>query len=233
MRAMFKAILLDFNGVVVDDEPWQEVLYIEVLRGRGINLTPEQYREHFLGKDDYSIARHALELGGHTPTREEAVALAGEKTQRYLDTIGERLKPVPGAADFMREAARRGLLGIVSGAPRAEIEHVLGLMNATGLLNVFVPLEEFERGKPDPQGYLLALARLNMARAQASQAPVLPGEVLVIEDSRAGFRAGLSAGMAVAALTTAHPASDFPGAWAVAEHLAALHGPVMEKLSGG
>ncbi len=230
MAAMFKAILLDFNGVVVDDEGYQETLYIQVLRDMGIPLTPEQYQEQFLGRDDYSIAREALRLTGEEPSQQRVVDLVKEKTSRYIATAGPVVQPVPGIGRFMDEVGRRVKLGIVTGAPRAEVEFILKTFDLEGRLDVFVPLESFDRGKPDPQGYLLGLAGINQALAQQSALPILPTETLVVEDSKSGFKAGMAAGMAVAAITTSHPPEAFPGAWAATPSMEDLLEKVLPRL---
>jgi len=227
---VFKAILLDFNGVVVNDEPIHGELYRQLLLERGFDLSVEQYEEHFLGKDDYSIGLQALEMAGAKPSFEEAKALVEEKTRRYVERIEGELDPVKGVAEFMDTVRERAMLGVVSGAPGLEITHVLGLLDLENRLDVFVPLETFDRGKPDPQGYLLGLARLNLDLAGKSLPPIFPHEVLVVEDSKAGFKAGLEAGMVVAALTTSHGPETFPGAFKAVSTLEELLPSVVERL---
>ena len=66
------------------------------------------------------------------------------------------------------------------------------------------------RGKPDPEGFLLAADLLGVSAAQC----------LVVEDAPAGVQAARSAGMAVLALTTSHDADDLAAADVVVASLA-------------
>jgi len=67
---------------------------------------------------------------------------------------------------------------------------------------VFVTAGDVERGKPDPEGYLLAASRLGVA----------PADCVVVEDSPPGVAAGRAAGMRVIAVLTTYPAAALTGA---------------------
>jgi len=77
---------------------------------------------------------------------------------------------------------------------------------------VFVTASDVRRGKPDPEGYLLAARRLGVA----------PADCVVLEDSPPGVGAGKAAGMRVIALLTTHTADALPDADARLDSLAAL-----------
>ncbi|HEX9102730.1 MAG TPA: HAD family phosphatase, partial [Polyangia bacterium] len=76
---------------------------------------------------------------------------------------------------------------VVSGSSRAEVEAVLRKLEVLGCFPWFLGAEDTARGKPFPDGYLLAAARLEIE----------PGHCLVLEDSTAGIRAARAAGMKV------------------------------------
>jgi beta-phosphoglucomutase len=89
------------------------------------------------------------------------------------------------AREAVRLAAARVPVGIVSGAPRRDIEDVVA---ATQLpVSVIVGAEDVARGKPDPEGYRRALRLLGDDLA--------PAEVVVFEDSEVGIDAARAAGM--------------------------------------
>lgn len=90
------------------------------------------------------------------------------------------------------------------------------------LPRVLVCAEDVTRGKPSPDAYLVAAARL--------QAP--PGDCLVVEDAPAGVEAARSAGMTVVGLTTTHP-PDQLGAEAIAANLAGVHLGRVDRLPSG
>jgi sugar-phosphatase len=86
---------------------------------------------------------------------------------------------------------------------------------------VLVCAEDVMRGKPDPDVYLTAAARLS----------VTPQECVVIEDAPAGIEAARTAGMGVLALTTTHPA-NLLDADACARSLASVHLGRIDPASG-
>ena len=82
---------------------------------------------------------------------------------------------------------------MASGALREEVERVLA---GAGLLDLFatvVCIDDVRNGKPDPEGYDLALARLNAA--VRPDPPIAAADVLVFEDATVGALAAAAAGM--------------------------------------
>ena len=82
-------------------------------------------------------------------------------------------------------------MAVVSNSTRAEVDLALAATGLDALLPLTISRADVARGKPDPEGYLAAAARLG-AR---------PAACVVVEDSPAGARAGLAAGMT----TVFHP----------------------------
>jgi HAD superfamily hydrolase (TIGR01509 family) len=107
---------------------------------------------------------------------------------RIVDAEG--LTILPGAVDTVRRLTARYPSTVVSGSSRAEVEAVLQALAVRDCFEWFVGAEDTARGKPFPDGYLLASARLGVA----------PAECLVLEDSTAGIRAARAAGMRVVAV---------------------------------
>jgi beta-phosphoglucomutase-like phosphatase (HAD superfamily) len=91
----------------------------------------------------------------------------------------------------VRQIAARVPVAIASGAARVEIEGVLESSGLRELFPVLICLEDVQRGKPDPQGYLMARDEL----ADLVGRPLPADQVLVFEDSEQGLRAALAAGM--------------------------------------
>nr|WP_052479199.1 HAD family phosphatase [Kibdelosporangium sp. MJ126-NF4] len=101
-----------------------------------------------------------------------------------------RIDPLPGAIHLVATAARVGPIGLVSAAPR---RYVVAAAEAFGLmayLSAVVAGEDVTRGKPAPDPYLLAAARLG----------VPPHQCLAVEDSGSGIRSAHAAGMTVLAI---------------------------------
>jgi HAD superfamily hydrolase (TIGR01509 family) len=197
---MTTAILFDFNGVIVDDEPQHCEALIATLAEYGQPLDRDTYYRDYLGFDDRECFRYTFARAGE-PVEEPRLQEAIErKHAHYERAIRSSMRLVPGAADFIEEAALEGhQLAIVSGALRREIELVLSLANLRPHFAEIVAAEDVGACKPDPQGYLEALGRLGLQ----------PRRCVVVEDSLPGLAAARAAGLRCAVLTTSHPNDAF------------------------
>jgi HAD superfamily hydrolase (TIGR01509 family) len=115
--------------------------------------------------------------------------------------IEDELPLFPGLKTFIKAVSRHYQLGIVSMATRAGIDYVLERSNLAQAFTVIISAGDVPACKPDPACYERALERLNEARREARQLPLLPGECLVIEDSPPGIQSGRAAGMRTLGVT--------------------------------
>ncbi|MBL8187438.1 MAG: HAD family phosphatase [Acidobacteria bacterium] len=213
---MLKAIIFDFNGVIVDDEPLHLELFRRVLGEEGIALSDEDYHAKYLGYDDRGCFTAALADAGRAELANDAAVIAElieRKAGYYRQTIEERFLLFPGAVELVQTLAAKFLLAIASGALREEIEIVLRRGKIRDCFRAIIASEDVTACKPDPEGYELALAALNALRND----PILPDECLVIEDSIAGIAAAKQAGMWCLAVTNSYRAEELTNAdWIVA-----------------
>jgi HAD superfamily hydrolase (TIGR01509 family) len=203
---MTEALLFDFNGVITDDEEQHRAAFAELLAEAGIPLTREQYYADYLGCDDRSAFIEAYRRAGQPLDPGRLDALVARKSQAYARLIGTTPALVPGAAAFVRAAAARFRLGLVSGAQRREIEPALAGAGLADCFAVIVAAEDVPRCKPDPVGYLTARAALGRG------APLPVERCVVLEDSLAGLAAARAAGMRCVMLTTSHGAAELHAA---------------------
>lgn len=215
-----RAVVFDFNGVLVDDEHVHFELFREVLATVGIVLTESQYQDEYLGFDDRGAFAVALDRAGQPWDRERIDGLIARKAVRYREVAAEGLRIFPGAAASVRAAADLGPVAICSGALRDEILFSLDKIGVRDLIVDVIASEDTERCKPDPEGYLLTLDRLRAIALPDLNA----GECLVIEDSLAGIRSALAAGMRPIAVAHTYTPSELiqAGALAVLESLTDL-----------
>ncbi len=216
---MIEAVLFDFNGVLVDDEPQHCWALQRVLADEGITLTREQYYAQYLGLDDRSGFMEAYGRAQRTLTTELLKYLVEKKSKLYLELVATSLRMVAGALEFVRDAGRQFRLAIVSGALRQEIDAVLRRTD-WGLADGFetiIAANDVPRSKPDPAAYLAAHDALNKRR------PIAPERCVVIEDSLHGLAAARAAAMPCVMLSTSHSSQTLQG------HGAAL---VWDSLAG-
>jgi beta-phosphoglucomutase len=228
---MLRAILFDFNGVLVDDEPIHLGLLQQVLGEEGIALSAEDYYRHYLGLDDRGCFSALLAGAGQEPSPSRLMRLMARKASYYQDLIRRQGYPFfPGAAELVAAAARRGLmLGVVSGALREEVEGALRQAGLRDRFKVLVAAEDVAASKPDPEGYLSALQALN-SEPPLPERLLHPHEVLALEDSEAGLRAAADAGLITLGVAHTYPAGRLTAAHAVVERLSGLGVDRLEKL---
>jgi HAD superfamily hydrolase (TIGR01509 family) len=197
---MIHAILFDFNGVIIDDEPLHLKAYQEVLSGEGITLSEAEYMT-MLGMDDVTFVRKAFERAGKPLTDETAKALIAREWEIHRTMIEDELPLAPGAVTFIKAVSRDYQLGVVSMATRAGIDYVLQRTRLDRAFTIIVSAEDSHTYKPDPHCYQRGLELLNESRRDERQLPLLPAECLVIEDSPQGIQAGRAAGMRTLGVT--------------------------------
>ncbi len=196
-----RAVIFDFNGTVSRDEPLLAELFERMFGEVGIAVPASLYFEEFAGYSDPEIVDRVLARFGRNGDPQLARRLVHRRTELYLEAVAEQ-SPVPEeAAELVRRVAERMPVAIASGAARAEIETVLDGAALRDLFDVIVSADDVTRGKPDPEGYLLALERLNATM----DAPVKPGQALAFEDSALGVAAARAAGLRCVAVEGTSP----------------------------
>jgi beta-phosphoglucomutase len=216
---MLRALIFDFDGVVADNEPVHFATFQSVLREIGLPLTEAEYYDTYLGYDDKGCFAAVLAAHNRPASHPLIEELVARKARAYLDRIKQHLVIFPGVRELVRQAAARYRLAIASGALRHEIEFILEEAGLRKEFEHITSAEDVTRGKPDPEGYLHALASLGRS-TPPGQAKPAAGECLVIEDSIPGIRAARAAGMRVLAVANTHAAQDLREADAVTPTLA-------------
>lgn len=195
-----RALLLDFNGTLSDDEPLLCRIFQELFADAGKPLSEEEYYERLSGFSDREIVQ--MWLGRDDP------ALLERKTARYLE-LADGSTITPEAREAVRQAAEIADVAVVSGSARAEIEPVLRAAGLAESITLIVSADDIARSKPDPEGYLIALHLLGIE----------PGNAAAVEDSEAGVAAAKAAGLYCVAVTTTLPAERLSEADELAEHV--------------
>jgi len=197
---MIQAIFFDFNGVIIDDERIHLRAYREVLQEHHVELKDDDYFQ-CLGMDDVAFTRAAFTRVGREVDDETTRAIVDREHELHRSFIETEVPFTPGIITFVKEAARRFELGIVSMAELSEIEHVLNPANLLQDFSVIVTAEPGLNHKPAPDCYRRGLELLNAKRRDQRKLPLLANECVVIEDAPPGVKAGRAAGMRTLAVT--------------------------------
>jgi beta-phosphoglucomutase len=193
-----RALLLDFNGTLSDDEPILCRIFMELFADAGKPLMEDEYFDRLAGFSDREIVR--MWLG-----RDDS-ALVERKIARYRE-LADGSTVDREAREAVLEAAEAVAVAVVSGSARVEIEPVLEAAGLIDAITLIVSSEEVARSKPDPEGYLIALHLLGIDARDA----------VAVEDSEAGIAAAKAAGLYTAAVTTTLPAERLSKADEVAQ----------------
>jgi beta-phosphoglucomutase len=209
-----RAVLFDFDGVLVNSEPLHFHALRDALLPEGIAIGKEDYLRWYLAYADREAIRVALERHGHAYDANRVHALAERKAALFEESL-KRIPFFPGARELVRALEREVPLAIVSGALRTEIEAILASGGLADAFKTVVGAEDVRQGKPHPEPYLSGLARLR-PMAQGLEA----GDCLVFEDSMAGIASARAAGMKVVGVAHSYPAGKLSAAHLVIETLA-------------
>lgn len=197
---MIKALLMDFNGVIINDEPIQMRAYQEILAAEDIALTDEAYYE-CLGMDDRSFVEAAYTRAGRTPEPNKVLELTQKKSQMWHDIVSDEVPLFEDVENFIRKMANDFSLGIVSMSGRADILYILERTNLMSCFDVIVSAEDVSACKPDPECYRIGFRELDLARTAKGHLPMIHSECVVIEDSPPGVQAGRAADLHVLGVT--------------------------------
>lgn len=180
---MRRGVLWDLDGTLVDSAELHWISWRDTLAAEGVRITYQQFLDSFGQKNDRILP---LWLGAATPL--ERMQRIGEaKEAGYRRLAAQRgLTPLPGAAAWLRRLHDQGWKqAIASSAPRQNVHVMLRALGVDREIDAIVGAEDVTAGKPDPQVFLAAAARLELT----------PDRCVVVEDAAVGIEAARRAGI--------------------------------------
>jgi len=231
---VLRAVLLDFNGVLIDDEPLHERLLRQVLAEEGIEPARALDRSASLGTDDRGSFSAALRRAGRKVEPAAVARLVARKAAYYQEEIRRQGYPFfPGAIELVRGLAAEGiLLGLVSGALRDEVDGALRQAGVVDRFKSIVTAEDVAAGKPDPEGYRVALALLN-TEPPLPERIVHPHDAVAIEDTPPGLVAAAAVGLGTVGVAQSWDATALAGADLVVASISELSPATLRRRFGG
>jgi HAD superfamily hydrolase (TIGR01509 family) len=224
MPAAMRAVIFDFDGVLVNSEPLHYQALRDALRPESIEIDEEEYLVTYLAYDDRQAIRVALERHGVAFDAGRLDTVARRKAALF-DAFMREVPLFPGAAHLVRSLAAEVPLAIASGALRHEIEAILSGAGLREHFTAVIGADDVHRTKPHPEPYLAALGRLR------ERLPDLrPEECLAIEDSMPGILSARAAGMTVMGVAHSYPSEKLTRAHRVVASLRGLDAPALRAL---
>ncbi|RPI52507.1 MAG: HAD family phosphatase [Acidobacteria bacterium] len=212
-----QAVFFDFDGVIADSEPLHLRAYQRVLAADGIGLSKEDYYARYLGYDDVGLFQALAKDRGLTVSSENIDAWVESKSQIVEHMLSSDAILFPGAAECVRMFAARVPLAVASGALEPEIDVVLTHAGLRECFAAIASASDGVRGKPAPDLYLLAMAKLEKVPFSFN-----PAHCIAIEDSHWGLEAARTAGLRCVAVTNTYPAAELGQADLIVDRLASL-----------
>ncbi len=187
MPQSFRAVIFDLDGVLADSEPWWNEIDAKLLAQYGVKYRGE-YHRNVLGVSYRLAVEFFKKAFGLSVSTDELIQRRGEIATEFF---ANRVGLFPSAKEVLQELRRMNLrLAVATSSISASARPFLDRHQLTAFFDVIVTGDEIEHGKPHPDIYLRAAAKLNVA-ADAC---------LVIEDALAGIAAAKAAKMRVAAI---------------------------------
>lgn len=201
---MLKAVIFDFDGVITDSEILHFRSFNEILAPHGVRIETGDYYRHYLGLSDRDFFHTLIQKEVLTLTADRVDGLVKDKKVIYEQLAQTEGEIIEGVRPFLDHLAGHEVpMAICSGALLPEIELILEQARLRHHFQTIVSADQVTRSKPDPEGFLLTLKRLNDLVC-----PMLAAEIVVFEDSHWGIEAANEAGMRTIAVTNSYPADQ-------------------------
>ena len=180
---MFKAIIFDFDGLIIDTEVPIYEAWRSVCRAYDVDLPLSTWAPYIGGgHDSFDVYDHLAEVTGRQVDRDRV----RHTYQEALEALFAQSSPLPGVADYISSARDLGLrIGIASSSPRAWVQPKLEHVGMADMFDTVVCFDDVGSAKPNPASYLAALGNLGVTAQQA----------FALEDSPTGVQGAKNAGL--------------------------------------
>lgn len=213
---MIKAIFWDNDGVLVDTERLYFQATQETLESVGVSLDQAQYLEFFLRQG--RGAWHLLEERGFAAA--EIERLRRRRNDLYSEMLQRDACAIDGVAGALEVLHGRYVMGIVTSSRKDHFDIIHTRCDLLQYFDFVLTASDFERVKPHPEPYLLAIERSGAK----------PDDCIAIEDSERGLRSASAAGVRCIVIPTPLTSGgNFAGAVRVVDRVSELPG-ILEDL---
>ena len=192
------AFVFDIDGTIIDSMPFHGESWRVFLERRGVAYGGEAFLRQSAGRTGVELMR---ELFG-AMSDEAAWALVHEKEDVYRELFRPAFREVPGFRTFARAARAAGIrIACATAGDARNIAFALDGLGMAGEFDAPAGAHDVARGKPHPDLFLLAAARIDAD----------PAACVVFEDAPLGIEGARRAGMRAVAITSSEPAARLAG----------------------
>lgn len=218
---MDKGVIFDMDGVLIDSYQAHFQSWQVLAREEGLTISQQQFAEQF-GR----TSRECIGIWwGDRYQQADFPALSERKEAAFRQILAHEIPAMPGVHRLLDALTRTGFaLAVGSSGPAENIHLVLDRLDRRATFGAVVTGDDVKRGKPDPQVFLIAAARLGIP----------PSRCVVIEDAPAGIEAAHAGQMkAVGLASTGRRPEDLSSADLVVRSLTELNPQLLQQLLDG
>ncbi|MFW9899164.1 MAG: HAD family hydrolase [Candidatus Thorarchaeota archaeon] len=192
-------VIFDMDGVLADTGPIHFESWVKMASEINVEFTREFFEETF-GQQSVTITRKLL---GNEVDDEELVKRAYLKEHYYREMVKDKLEPLPGVIELIRNLKdKKFKLAVGSSGPPENVELLLNSLQVKKYFDAIITADDVSNSKPAPDVFLIAAKRLQ----------INPKNCIVIEDAPVGIEAAIRAKMKSIAITTTHDKNELTSA---------------------
>ena len=194
-------IIFDMDGVIIHSNPLHIKAWRTILARENVSISEEDFTNIISGTTGDTAIR-ALVKRDLTQEEVNRINLSIDAEYRSMVKQMDELEPVEGLRDFLQCILRSGYkIAVATSAPTANVDLVMDKLRLREYFQLIVDKTGITHGKPHPEIYLKTLKQMDMPASQC----------VVFEDSLAGIRAAVGAGIKVIGVTTSHSDEELKG----------------------
>jgi beta-phosphoglucomutase len=178
---MFRGVIFDMDGVIVDSHPSHKKAWRKFLHAMGKEVSDDELEFILEGHTRKHILRHFL-----GDLSESQLVEYGNRKDQFFREVGTDADPVAGAVEFIEHLKQSNIgVAVATSASRQRTSWTLERLKLTSYFEAVVTADEVVQSKPDPLVYSVAAKRLGLC----------PEQIIAFEDSIAGIMSAKSAGL--------------------------------------
>lgn len=190
-----RAVLWDVDGTLLDSREYHWLSWQETLTSEGYPITRDEFLQTFGRRNDEIVPLYFPNIG-----QAEINRISEAKEARYRELMRNGgVEALPGVRYWLQRLHENGWRqAVASSAPLLNVQAILQALDIAACFDALTSAEDVQRGKPDPQVFLVAAQKLGVA----------PGRCVVVEDAPAGIEGARRAGMKAVGVLSSHAALD-------------------------